>query len=752
MGAADAGAMVFGPLLKALRHSGNWTQEMLAERSGVSVRTISDLERGRIRRPQQRSAVALAAALGVAGGDREEFLRVARSGPRLVVPVRAVEPPGTPLSDRPAQLPRLPAGLVGRNQEMAALAEATVVGTGRVCAVIGPAGVGKTSLILRWAHHAAAEFPDGQLFADLRGFAEAEPLEPGVVLRGFLATLGLPHQAVPEDEAAAQALYRSTLARRRILVVLDNAHSSEQVRPLLPGSDTSAVVVTSRNRLQGLVARDGARAVVLDMLDRRESLLLLTAVLGRERMAGASEAAGQLADLCGGLPLALRIVAARLVAHPAWTVESLVGELADERRRLSALCAEDADVEAALGLSVRTLPPPAKAVLGLFGVHPGGDLDAAAAAAALGSTRSSAERALRQLASAHLVQERVPGRYGCHDLVRLYARQQLDRPRRAALLRLLDYYLHAAYVASRAADPSGRPCCDLPAWTPPPPVLPALPTYRDAMRWYGTEAENLTAMVDLARTLSEPRRAWRLTVLLWPLLTARHHRDWTALLAQGLTAAEELADPVARSRVLVLLGWALTESGRCEEALVRLRHAVELAEGTGDRCDQATGLVNLGLALARSGRTQEAFSHLEKAAALAREIGDERTTALALQSSARLSLELGRLDDALEQGRQALELRATAPLGLLEILLLEIVGAALCGSGRIGEGVPLLHEALARAQAERYLPGEAAVLEHLARILADTGAPARAEEYRVRARALRAGLRGTSLDLPLDNG
>ncbi|MGW0697815.1 ATP-binding protein [Streptomyces sp. NPDC002867] len=776
--------VAFGPLLRSLRCSAGWTQEELAERSGLSVRAISDCERGRIRRPQRRSTAALATALGLGGSDLEEFVRAARGGPRPAPPAASLpRPPAPYIMDRahdgggeaeeggerasarpaedppatahpwppagplvsaigPAQLPRLPAGLVGRARELAALSDAAS-GPGGVCTVTGPAGVGKTSLALWWAHGAAAAFPDGQLFADLRGFSEDDPADSAAVLQSFLAALGLPRDAVPGDVTAAQALYRSALAGRRVLVVLDNACGSEQVRPLLPGSAGCAVVVTSRHRLQGLAARDGARTLTLDVLDGPESLRLLTAVLGEERIARAPAAARALADACGGLPLALRIVAARLTSHPTWPLEALAAELADERHRLTALSAEDTDVVAALRLSVRALPAPVEPVFALFGLHPGLDLEAHAVAAALESSPATAQQALDHLASAHLVQEWVPGRYACHDLVRLYARRYTSGARSAEALRLLDHYLHAAYAASRAADPAGRPCCDLPAWSPPPSVRPPSPTtHVEAMRWYHTEADNLQAMVQLAHSLGDHRHAWRLTVLLWPLMTSQSHRDWTPLLARGLAAAEAVADPVARSRILVLLGWALTENGRCDEAVSRLRQAVELTDRTGDRCDQATAVTNLGLALARLGRSQEALTHYDRARSLAQQIGDRRTIALALAHSAQLHLTLGSTTQALDRSRKGLELGGTTPLGGLETLLLEIAGTALCDMGRTQQGLALLRRALLCAESEQNILGEANVLDSLALALDRTGSPQQAGEYRDRARTLRSAIRG----------
>ncbi|RSS72763.1 tetratricopeptide repeat protein [Streptomyces sp. WAC06614] len=643
----------------------------------------------------------------------------------------------------PAHLPRPPWGFVGREAELGALGRAVGpgAGSGGLCVVVGPAGVGKTSLALHWAHRTAAGFPDGQLYADLRGFDDSPPVEPMQVLRGFLTALGTPDRAVPDDDSAAQALYRSLLAGRRLLVVLDNARDSAQVRPLLSGGDGCATVVTSRNRLDGLVARDGARIVPLGVLESEECLDLLRAALPDERVSDRPEAAHTLARLCGGLPLALRITAARLAAHPSWSLQCVADELADEQHRLARLSAEDTDFVAALTLSVRALDEDTRRLFPLLGVHPGTDFDAYTGAAASGIPVPEVRRALGRLAAAHLLQEHAPGRYRCHDLVRLYARQFAPAEvRRTQTARLLDGYVHTAYAASRLSDPAGRPCCDLPDRLVRPAELAPMADRADALRWYRTEAENLCAAIDLAERTGDTARAWRLTVLIWPLLTWQSHRDWIPTLEQGLRAAVGTGDPVAENRVRNLLGWAVIEAGRPREALAHLERCLALADAAGDACDRALNLLNLGLALAGSGDPDGAVARFTASAAAAEAIADHGTTALALHHLARLCLDVDRPEEALRHSERALELCPTSRLGLTGILLLDLRAVALHRTGRPAAGLPLLREALAGAQAEGYAAGEADCLEHLADIMTDLVLPADAEAYRARAREVRAAM------------
>lgn len=349
-------------------------------------------------------------------------------------------PTTVPALDVPQLLPRRPGGFTGRQPELAALDRATAGAPGPIALITGSAGVGKTALALHWAHQHGADFPGGRLFADLRGYSSTPARDTTLVLRGFLLALGVPAEAMPETPEAMGARYRALTAGRRMLVVLDNARASEHIRPLLPGGEDCVTIVTSRDRLGGLVASDAARPVPLAELPAAQSTALLAAVLGEDVVAAEPEAAVHLAGLCDGLPLALRAAAARLATRPhAGGLAALAGELADEQARLDLLNVEGAGVATALGLTVQHLPGPARRLFQQLGLHTGPTLDTCTAATLADCPPGRAATALDQLAATHLVIESGPRSYAVHDLVRLYARSLASEPDPDGLLRLLDH-------------------------------------------------------------------------------------------------------------------------------------------------------------------------------------------------------------------------------------------------------------------------------------------------------------------------
>ncbi|MFD3945168.1 BTAD domain-containing putative transcriptional regulator [Streptomyces sp. NPDC058579] len=668
----------------------------------------------------------------------------ARRAPRTVIaspqalrPPTAPAPPPAPSGQRirPAQLPRTPGGFIGRTDEFRSVDRALAPDSSGVALVVGQAGVGKTSLALRWAHSHAGDYPDGQLFADLHGFDGSTPVEPSVVISGFLSALGVPQDLIPDDPAAAQALYRSMLAQRRLLILLDDARESAQVRPLLTGGGGSATIVTSRLRLDGLLALDGAALVPVGVLDEEEGLALLRVALRDDRIEREPEAARELVRLCSGLPLALRITAARLAAHPWWSLASVADELGDEQQRLAALAIEDADITAALTLSVRALSGEAQAVFSALSVVPGGDFTAHAIAAACRMPLAASRRALAALAGAHLIEQRSLGRYSCHDLVQLFSRQYGAEGRGDRLRGLLDFYVHTAYAASRVYDPEGRPCCDLPGWCERPQDIPVLTDRRAVLDWYETESANLCAAIEAAARAGEAGRAWRLTVLVWPLMTWQSHRDWTPVVAHALRAARATGDPCAETRVANLLGWATVEAGRAEDAIPLLERSRELAVRTGDDCDLAQALINLGLAHAACGSYEAAVAVYEEAARVAEEIRDYGTAAIALHHVARLYLDRGRADRALIHAERARLMPGAR--GLVGVLLCDVQGVALCRTGDPWAALQQLEEGLAEARAEKFITGEVKVLEHLVEVTERLGLRAENEDYRSAATHLR---------------
>lgn len=394
---------------------------------------------GRVRKATGPTGGAGASGAGPAGGPRattDGGARPTAQEPRTAAPGETGTPasggargdtnvPGPRAGAAPRLLPRPPARFLGREHQLTALTQVLTdrtTGESPLAVVAGPAGVGKTACAVQWAHLHAGSFPDGQLFADLRGFGEGDEAPPAEILRDFLLALGTPPERVPRSAEAASALFRSLVAERRLLVVLDNARGSAQVRPLLPGGPHCATVVTSRSRLDGLVATDWARPVGLQALGHEEGAALLGAMLGPDRVAEDPAAARELVDLCDGLPLALRAAAAQLTARPRWRLARLAAALHDERRRLALLSAEDAGVAAALRMSVARLSADDARLLSALATTSDGHLNASAAAALAGYDQERTQDGLDRLAEMHLVDEEATDVYTISTLTQLFAR------------------------------------------------------------------------------------------------------------------------------------------------------------------------------------------------------------------------------------------------------------------------------------------------------------------------------------------
>jgi NB-ARC domain/Bacterial transcriptional activator domain len=382
----------------------------------------------------------------------------------------------------PAQLPFGVAGFTGRIDQLARLdtllrelahGPTAVV----ISAVSGTAGVGKTALAVHWAHRVADRFPDGQLYVNLRGFdAGGQVMDPAEAVRRFLDALGVPAERIPVDLDAQAALYRSLLAGRRMLVVLDNARTTAQVRPLLPGARTCLVLVTSRNQLSGLVAADGAHPIILDLLTLDEAWELLARRLGSDRTTAEPDAVAEIITACARLPLALAIVGARAATHPHLPLHTLAGELRDSGDRLGTLTTDDptTDVRAVFSWSYHALTPDAARLFRLLGLHPGPDISIAATASLAALSLPQVRVLLAELAGANLLVERTPNRYSLHDLLRAYAgdlahTHDSDQQRHATTHRMLDHYLHTAHTAARQLYPARDP---LPITPPQPDVVP----------------------------------------------------------------------------------------------------------------------------------------------------------------------------------------------------------------------------------------------------------------------------------------
>ncbi|MEE1739915.1 BTAD domain-containing putative transcriptional regulator [Streptomyces sp. BE147] len=643
----------------------------------------------------------------------------APAAPAVPVPPR---PLPTPLSatgePHPTDLlPRAPRGFHGRVTELAALTRAAA-GEAPVCLVTGPAGVGKTALALQWAHRSPAAFPDGRLFADLRGFSDTG--EPALieVLREFLLALGVAPRRVPESVPAAAALFRTLTDRRRLLVILDNARDSATVRPLLPGGTDCVTLVTSRHRLEGLIASDAARPVPLDTLEPHDGTALLAGVLGEERVLAEPVAARRLAELCGGLPLALRVTAARLAGRPQWTLAALADELADERGRLAYLDVDDTGVSAALRLTVQHLPPDSVRQLARLGHHPGSHFDPYAAAALAETDPVTAAAALERLAAAHLVTERAPGRWVLHDLVRLYARGLDPASAPRALLGVLDHYIATALAAADTAEPGGEPCFVLPDGYRRPSAVRDFGCRETAMRWLATERDDLALAAVAARNAGLDDRAWRIVLLQWPQIVWRVRDSWAPMLELALDAARAQRDPYAESRVITLLGWVLAEEGRTAEAVALLEHSPGLARQAGDRLGEATALINLSVVQAEQGGFDAALEGCARAVGLAREERDRHTEMLGLKHLARMQLTANRPAEALESARTALELGPEDEEVARRVLLLTVSGEAHLALGEEGDGIGLLDRAATEAERAGYDEGAVRALAALLRVTA----------------------------------
>ncbi len=662
MSAADV-TVPPGVWLREQRIAAGLTQEDLAERSGVSVRAIADLERGRTRKPYPSSVRALTDALGIpeaVGAELISRYRASRTSEQRDDGERLV----------PRQLTAAVSYFAGRNRELELLDSLLDNGTasGVTTAVIsGMAGVGKTTLALHWAHRVASRFPDGQLYAKLRGFdIGVRPADPSDVLRGFLDALQVHPERIPGDVEALAARYRGVLSGRKMLVFLDDASDAAQVRPLLPASPGCVVVVTSRRELSALAAHEGARLFCLDVLTEAESTELLTARLGTQRAAAEPAALKDLARLCARLPLALSVTVARAAAQPNLPLRALADELSDTQGRLDALDAGDqtANVRSVFSLSYKHLSATAARMFRLLGLHPGPDITAAAAASLAGVPARQARAELRNLVRASLLTESVTGRFAFHDLLRAYAVEQARLPEsdddlRTALHRLLDHYLHTARAAHRVMYP-GRDVIVLPL--PSARVFPEdFPSKRDALAWLQSEYQVNLKLIDLAVREGFDDHAWRLPVVLWTFYyVCGHWHDCEATQRIAVDAARRLGARDGQARALCGLGSIYIWAGKNQPAHSCLSQARELFRELGDDVGLARADINIGLLFTNEARFQEALTVTLEAVRLSEARPDDENMRLvlasALNSAAEIHVHLGEYPQARTRCQQALRL------------------------------------------------------------------------------------------------
>jgi DNA-binding SARP family transcriptional activator/Tfp pilus assembly protein PilF len=661
---------------------------------------------------------ALVQDLGVEPGPDLQNLhqQILAADPQLLhqVPPASAGRPAIPVNG-PARAPeagpavprQLPADLrhfAGRRAELNALTQSLAQagqpgGTVVISAVDGTAGVGKTTLAVHWAHQVAARFPDGQLYVNLRGFGPSgRPAAAAEVLRDLLEALGTPPGIIPAGAEARAALYRTLAAGRRLLIVLDNARDAAQVRLLLPAAPGCLVLVTSRSRLTGLVAADGAQRLTLGLLTQNEARQLLALRLGAARLRAEPDAAAELIGLCARLPLALAIAS----ASPRGPLSALAAELRDARARLDVLDTGDPAtcVRTVFSWSYQQLSLPAARMFRLLGLHPGPDITIPAAASLAAVSLSQARQHLGELGCAHLITEPSPGRYAQHDLLRAYATEQAtgqeaETERHQAVQRALDYYLHTARAAALLLDPAREPVTLGP---PRPGVTPGRPTdSQQALAWFEAEHHVLTSAVTLAARMRFDGCAWQLAWAVDDFLNWRGHwQEWAATQRTALAAAtrlgdtagqatarrllahtfarvgdylkarshltcslglyRQLGDAIGEGRVHQTLGWVAERQGRNADALGHAEQALTLYQAAGDQARQAAALNNLGWCHALVGAYPQAQAFCRQALALHRQLGHRRGEANSWDSLGYAEHKLGNLAEAGHCHRQALRL------------------------------------------------------------------------------------------------
>lgn len=660
--------------------------------------------------------------LGVEPGPSlaDLYQRVLRDDPGLASPI------GARWSVTPAQLPAADLAFTGRDEEMTwlngLLTTYAPAGAASVAVITGPAGVGKSALAIAWGHSVAGDFTGGQLFAALHGFDPLrEPAEPSQVLERFLLALGVRADEVPEVLEERAALYRSLLAGKRVLVLLDDARDSAQIRPLLTGGGGSLVLVTSRNKLGGLLVHGGARLLALDTLNEPDAVRVI-ATSGARLPA---QTARQLTALCGGLPLALRMVGARLAMDPRCTATRLIDELTDERTRLGVLNIEEEDtsVRAALDVSHRSLDSATSAALNLLGLVPGPWIGAHALAALGEFPQSKAQACLCELHEANLVVELTAGRFTMHDLIRLYAKECAESlsmmTRHKALRRLVDYYLAAADHARRQVG-AITDDLDFARWTEF--ALPAIAGPAAALSWLDSEWPNILALQQHVAELGWHTAVWQLAAVAHDLRHAQPTRDeWVPMVRLGLASAraakdrraeltmlsclcaaydyfgdfgaelaeaeqsyqiaKELGDSAAIARGLGNIAGAYMGQRRYAEALRRFQNMLRLARLNGYRLGEANALNNIAQAEQGLGHHAEAIEHQSTALGLYAELGHQGSYVFGVANLAELYAESAQPELAERYARRAVELATANGMGMQEAFAREILGGLLVQRG-----------------------------------------------------------------------
>lgn len=751
----EATSESFGPTLRTFRERACLTQEQLAERAALSPNAISALERGARRRPYPRTVRALAGALGLSTEERAELegsvsrptVRQRRS-PRPST--RSEGPADLPSSGKysaaegpptPRQLPAVTRNFTGRMTDLAIL-DALLPDPGHgpertfdestsvISTISGTAGVGKTTLALAWAHRVKSRFPAGQLYVNLRGYDPGPPARPDDVLERFLRALNVTADTIPPGVEERAALFRSVVAGRRLLVVLDNAISAEQVRPLLPGSSSCLVVVTSRVDLSGLAISVGAVRIALDVLPIAEAGALLRTIIGPGRADAEPSAVAELAELCARLPLALKLAGQRAATRPHLRIADLVGELAAETGRLDVLSAgadEFTDVRPVFSWSFQSLPEPQARMFRLLGLHPGADIGHHAAAALADVAPAEARRLIDGLADAHLVEHVGRDRCQLHDLLRDYARERVAavHPLEERLLanrRLVGFYLHGAAAASHLLHP-GRDRTGVDG--APPPEHPApLGDYDEALDWCEAERANLVAVTGLAAESGMDTAAWQLPMNLWSFYYIRKHRaDWMAVSRIGFDAATRSGHLCGQARMLSSLAAVHRDLHRFDEAIDHYQRALELRRALRDRPGEASCLSNLGDAYLGLRQYAKAVDNSRRALAIVRQLDDPYSEAIALGNLSEAYLGLHRYEEALVSFGHVLELCQKISHRYGESLTLIHLGEAYLGLHRHEDAIDHLTQAVELCRDIGNTHGEGVAWRTIGQVHAATGRP-----------------------------
>jgi DNA-binding SARP family transcriptional activator/tetratricopeptide (TPR) repeat protein len=566
----------------------------------------------------------------------------------------------------PAQLPADPAGFTGRGHHLRRLdallpdpttgaADTAVV----ITAIDGTAGIGKTTLAVHWAHHIRDRFPDGQLYVNLRGFdTGGQATDPATAVRGFLDALGIPPQRIPTDPDAQTALYRSLLTDKRMLIVLDNARNSTQIRPLLPGAPGCLVIITSRNQLTSLIAETAAHPVTLGLLTPDEARDLLAHRLGTHRINTEPAAVEEIITRCARLPLALTLVAAHAALHPHTDLHVLAEQLRDTQQRWQTLTGDDTDIRSVFSWSYQSLTPDAARLFRLLGLHPGPDVAEPAAASLTALSTDEARPLLAELTQANLIAQHRPGRYTLHDLLRAYATQlahttDAESDRRDAIHRMLDHYLHTGWTASALLNPQRT------EFIPEPPYEGSRPEpladYNGAMAWYTAEHRVLLASLEHATRTGFDGHVWELAWVLAGFLERRGHwEDWTHSQHMALAAAKRSNDRLRQAHAHRSLGRAYSRLGRSDDAYIQYSQASQLYRDVDDLRGQARTHTNLALLLEQSQRYLEALQHACQALDLEQELHDGVGYANALNTVGWCHALVGEYEQTVAYCRQAI--------------------------------------------------------------------------------------------------